>query len=172
MQRLIMTYQKRKIKLLNLVNHSIIYFCSIYSLHTVLVNDCKKRWRNIKDTYMKYRKTKYHTGSPNKPKTKWPLFQQLSFLKSVSLAPRYNILFRVLIVIIMLFKIILEIDIKNEEITKKQQQQQKKKKLHQKTKPMKKQRTQRCINFVLTKGTQCVIFANMIQFCCFLKAWR
>ncbi|XP_023311380.1 transcription factor Adf-1-like [Anoplophora glabripennis] len=42
--------------------------------------DCKKRWRNIKDTYMKIRRTTNPTGSAATPKSKWPLLSQMSFM--------------------------------------------------------------------------------------------
>lgn len=51
---------------------------------TFSVDDCKKRWRNIKDTYMKIRRSNNPTGSPAQPKTKWPLYGQLCFLDNVS----------------------------------------------------------------------------------------
>lgn len=51
-----------------------------------LVNECKKRWKNIKDTYnRKKRNMKMGTGSSakNKP-SKWPLSDVLSFLDAPS----------------------------------------------------------------------------------------
>ncbi|XP_012143753.1 uncharacterized protein LOC105662835 [Megachile rotundata] len=46
--------------------------------------DCKKRWRNIRDTFMKIKRgNKYGIGSAAKPKSKWPLLQHLSFLDIV-----------------------------------------------------------------------------------------
>ncbi|XP_046402150.1 transcription factor Adf-1-like [Ischnura elegans] len=49
------------------------------------VGDCKKRWRNVRDNYLKYkRKHKLRTGSAASAKTsKWPLYRQLSFLDLV-----------------------------------------------------------------------------------------
>ncbi|KAK1124298.1 hypothetical protein K0M31_006670 [Melipona bicolor] len=47
--------------------------------------DCKKRWRNIRDTFMKIKRgNKQGRGSTAKPKSKWPLLQQLGFLDNVT----------------------------------------------------------------------------------------
>ncbi|XP_044734314.1 transcription factor Adf-1-like [Chrysoperla carnea] len=44
-------------------------------------NDCKKRWRNIKDTFFKRQKRRTGTGSSTNMKPKsWPLANMLSFL--------------------------------------------------------------------------------------------
>ncbi|CAH0563159.1 unnamed protein product [Brassicogethes aeneus] len=51
----------------------------------LIADDCKKRWRNIKDTYfrnIKKRKLGTFSASSQKP-TKWTLFDRLSFLDSV-----------------------------------------------------------------------------------------
>ncbi|KAJ8965702.1 hypothetical protein NQ317_006743 [Molorchus minor] len=47
------------------------------------VADCKKRWRNIRDTYMKQRKPG-STGSAAKGKSKWSLLGHLEFLNKVA----------------------------------------------------------------------------------------
>ncbi|XP_030747944.1 uncharacterized protein LOC115876344 [Sitophilus oryzae] len=45
------------------------------------LDDCKKRWKNIKDTYNRRRKKKKSTGSAALPKqAKWALADMLSFL--------------------------------------------------------------------------------------------
>lgn len=43
------------------------------------VNQCKRRWKNIKNSYMKNKK-KLGTGSKVKTNHKWSLFSQVSFL--------------------------------------------------------------------------------------------
>ena len=51
----------------------------------ILAADCKKRWRNIRDTFMKIKRgNKHGRGSTAKPKSKWPLLQQLGFLDNVT----------------------------------------------------------------------------------------
>ncbi|XP_078034503.1 uncharacterized protein LOC144468711 [Augochlora pura] len=46
--------------------------------------DCKRRWRNIRDTYLKLKRgRKYGTGSVVQPRSKWPLLKHLSFLNNV-----------------------------------------------------------------------------------------
>ncbi|KAJ8930160.1 hypothetical protein NQ314_017056 [Rhamnusium bicolor] len=47
------------------------------------IADCKKRWRNIRDTYMKQRKPG-STGSAAKGKSKWSLLGHLEFLNKVA----------------------------------------------------------------------------------------
>ncbi|KAF0691363.1 transcription factor Adf-1-like, partial [Aphis craccivora] len=47
-----------------------------------IVEDIKKRWKNIRDTYMKLRK-KLPTGSASLERNKWPLMPYLSFLNMV-----------------------------------------------------------------------------------------
>jgi len=59
------------------VRHPLTRFFGLY-----IVDDCKKRWRNIKDTYnRKKRSRQMGTGSAakNKP-SKWQLADILSFL--------------------------------------------------------------------------------------------
>lgn len=49
------------------------------------VADCKKRWKNIKDTYDRKKREKTPTGSdaePEKKRKKWQLAEKLSFLQS------------------------------------------------------------------------------------------
>lgn len=53
-----------------------------------LVNDCKKRWRNIRDTYMKSKK-KLGTGSQSSLKKPWPLAQNVAFLDKVEFERRW-----------------------------------------------------------------------------------
>lgn len=50
----------------------------------ISASDCKRRWRNIRDSYMrKKRDGKCGTGLVAKTKTKWPLMRLLSFLEKV-----------------------------------------------------------------------------------------
>ncbi|KAJ8968442.1 hypothetical protein NQ314_002301 [Rhamnusium bicolor] len=46
----------------------------------ISAEDCKKRWRNIKDTYMKIRRTTNPTGSTATLKSMWPLLSEMSFI--------------------------------------------------------------------------------------------
>ncbi|XP_076284640.1 uncharacterized protein LOC143211101 [Lasioglossum baleicum] len=53
--------------------------------------DCKRRWRNIKDSYAKIkRRQKYGTGSAVKSKSKWPLLVQLNFLDNICFEGRVH----------------------------------------------------------------------------------
>lgn len=57
----------------------IVYILFIFILF--LVDDCKKRWRNIKDTYKKRLKKRKGNGSSDLIKSKhWPLADVLTFL--------------------------------------------------------------------------------------------
>lgn len=50
----------------------------------ILAEDCKARWKNIKDNYLKHkRKTKLGTGSSASYRPKWPLYDHLNFLEIV-----------------------------------------------------------------------------------------
>ncbi|KAF0718473.1 Uncharacterized protein FWK35_00024861, partial [Aphis craccivora] len=48
----------------------------------ISVDDCKKRWKNIKDTFNR-NKRKLGTGSASSSKKKWILADRVSFLNSV-----------------------------------------------------------------------------------------
>lgn len=49
----------------------------------IIAEDCKKRWRNIRDTYMRNKK-KLGTGSAaTLAKKKWPLAGRVAFLDHV-----------------------------------------------------------------------------------------
>ncbi|XP_046389705.1 uncharacterized protein LOC124158590 [Ischnura elegans] len=57
------------------------------------VTDCKKRWKNIKDTYDRRKRARSPTGSaaaPDMKRKKWQLKEKLSFLQSTE-APRKTI---------------------------------------------------------------------------------
>ena len=66
----------------------------------ISVDDCKYRWRNIRDTYMKHKRcSKYGTGSAAQPKTKWALLSSLQFLERVPIERRqvflkHNVIFK------------------------------------------------------------------------------
>lgn len=59
----------------------------MYFLYYV-VDDCKKRWKNMRDTYMRQKK-KLPTGSAASDKKKWPLMEHLSFLDTVEYERKY-----------------------------------------------------------------------------------
>ena len=59
----------------------LILYIYVFIFYFVLVEDCKKRWRNIKDTYNRRKKKGKSTGSAAFPKqAKWALADMLSFL--------------------------------------------------------------------------------------------
>lgn len=64
------------------------YFIEKYNINIllILVDECKKRWKNIKNTYKTHkrnRKLGTELSANNKP-TKWVLADSLSFLDVVS----------------------------------------------------------------------------------------
>jgi len=52
------------------------------------VEDCKKKWKHIRDTHNRY-KRKLCTGSARSVKKLWPLADRVSFLNPVENARRY-----------------------------------------------------------------------------------
>lgn len=64
------------------VNFKDVIWNNISSVVGQCAEDCKKRWRNIRDTYMRHKK-KLGTGSSALAKKKWFLADSLTFLNNV-----------------------------------------------------------------------------------------
>ncbi|XP_050310832.1 uncharacterized protein LOC126746571 [Anthonomus grandis grandis] len=77
-------YETDKIVALGDMNHKGIYCNALKWKEETPVEDLKKRWQNIKDTYNRRKKKGKSTGSAAFPKqTKWALADSLSFLDQI-----------------------------------------------------------------------------------------
>jgi len=66
---------------------NLLFYIPTYYIPTIVklfisVDDCKRRWKNIKDTHNR-NKRKLGTGSASSSKKKWILADRVSFLNSV-----------------------------------------------------------------------------------------
>ena len=64
----------------------VLFWLFLYNIKQIIivfiVEDCKKRWKNVRDSYNR-NKRKLGTGSERSLRKKWPLAAHVSFLDKV-----------------------------------------------------------------------------------------